>query len=86
MDFAKVTSNGQITIPADIRKKMKIKKGDKLLFIEDKGRIYIYNSSMEALAEAQQEFAGEAERVGLSDDEDVMKMIKELREEHKVNI
>ena len=33
---------------------------------------------------AQQEFAGEAERLGLKNDEDVMDMIKEFREESVV--
>lgn len=38
------------------------------------------NSSMQILREAQDAFAGEAEKLGLEDDEDVMAMIKELRE------
>lgn len=84
MELAKVTSKGQITIPIDIRKKMGIKNGDKVLFIEDGNRIYIYNSSKEAFSEVQKEFAGEAERVGLKDDKDVMAMIKDIRKERKV--
>lgn len=51
MELAKVTSKGQITIPIDIRRKLGIKEGSKVLFIEDAGRIYIANSSMEALRE-----------------------------------
>ena len=39
------------------------------------------NSSMDAFYEAQRAFAGEAERVGLRNDEDVVAMIKELRKE-----
>ena len=84
MELAKVTSKGQVTIPIEIRKKLGIKNGDKVLFIEESGRIYIMNSSMDALREAQQEFAGEAERLGLKNDEDVMDMIKEFREESVV--
>ena len=34
MEIAKVTSNGQITIPADIRRRMNIKDGDKMLFLK----------------------------------------------------
>ena len=83
MELAKVTSKGQVTIPIEIRKKLGIKNGDKVLFIEESGRIYIMNSSMDALREAQQEFAGEAERLGLKND-DVMAMIIELREESVV--
>lgn len=79
MELAK----GQVTIPIEIRKKLGIKNGDKILFVEESGRIYMMNSSMDALREAQRAFAGEAERLGLKDD-DVMTMIKELREESVV--
>ena len=81
MELAKVTSKGQITIPIEIRKKLGIKNGDKVLFVEEAGKIYILNSSMDALKEAQNAFKGEAERLGLKDDDDVVRMIKELREE-----
>lgn len=84
MELAKVTSKGQVTIPIEIRKKLGIKNGDKILFVEESGRIYMMNSSMDALREAQRAFAGEAERLGLKDDDDVMTMIKELREESVV--
>ena len=47
MELAKVTSKGQVTIPIEIRKKLGIKNGDKVLFIEESGRIYIMNSSMD---------------------------------------
>ena len=69
-----------MTIPIEIRKKLGIKNGDKVLFVEEAGRIYMMNSSMDALREAQRTFAGEAERLGLKND-DVMAMIKELRED-----
>ena len=79
MELAKVTSKGQVTIPIEIRKKLGIKNGDKILFVEESGRIYMMNSSMEALREAQMEFLGEAERLGLKNDDDVMEMIKAER-------
>ena len=79
MELAKVTSKGQVTIPVEIRKKLGIKNGDKVLFIEDAGRIYMMNSSMEALREAQMAFKGEAERLGLKNDDAVMEMIKAER-------
>ena len=65
MELAKVTSKGQVTIPIEIRKKLGIKNGDKVLFMEDSGRIYMMNSSMDALREAQRAFAGEAEKASL---------------------
>ena len=59
MELAKVTSKGQITIPIEIRRKLGVKEGDKLLFVEEQdGRVVIMNSSMEALRRAQKAFAG----------------------------
>lgn len=54
MELAKVTSKGQITIPVEIRRKLGIKDGDKVLFMEDGCRIYIMNSSMDVLREARE--------------------------------
>ena len=81
MELAKVTSKGQITIPVDIRRKLGVKEGDKVLFVEDRGRIYVMNSYMEALRKAQAAFAGEADRLGLQNEQDVADMISELRRE-----
>ncbi|NBD33576.1 MAG: AbrB/MazE/SpoVT family DNA-binding domain-containing protein, partial [Cyanobacteria bacterium] len=39
MELAKVTSKGQITIPVEIRKQLNLKPGDKVLFIEENGKI-----------------------------------------------
>lgn len=81
MEIAKVTSKGQITIPIDIRRKLGIKEGSKVLFIEEAGKIYLLNSSMEALQEAQMAFAGEAGKAGLETEADVVTMIKQSGEE-----
>jgi len=83
MEIAKITSKGQVTIPIDIRRKLGVKEGDKILFVEEAGKVYILNASMEALRKAQAAFAGEAQRVGLKDENDVVSMIKELRRERK---
>jgi len=33
MEIAKVSSKGQITIPIEIRKKLNLKEGDKVVFV-----------------------------------------------------
>lgn len=81
MELAKITSKGQITIPVDIRRKLGVKEGDKVLFVEEAGKIFILNSSMVALKEAQAAFSGEAERAGLKNEDDVVAMMKEFRRE-----
>ena len=83
MEIAKITSKGQVTIPIDIRRKLGVKEGDKILFVEEEGKVYILNASMVALRKAQAAFAGEAQRAGLKDTNDVVAMIKELRRERK---
>jgi len=83
MELAKITSKGQITIPVNIRRKLGVKEGDKVLFVEEGGKIYILNASMEALKEAQAAFAGEAERAGLKNEDDVVAMVKEIRQGKK---
>ena len=83
MEVAKITSKGQITIPIDIRRKLGVKEGDKVLFVENQGRIIMMNSSMEALRKAQAAFDGGAERLGLANEDDVAAMISELRRERQ---
>jgi AbrB family looped-hinge helix DNA binding protein len=79
MEVAKITTKGQITIPVAIRKNMKLKDGDKVLFIQDGDRYYVENAAMVAINRMQEVFAGEAERLGLQSEDDVVTMVKEIR-------
>jgi AbrB family looped-hinge helix DNA binding protein len=81
MELAKITLRGQITIPVAIRKKLGVKDGDKVVFIEENGRVIMENSVRLALKDVQNAFRGEAERLGLKDEQDVVAMIKEVRRE-----
>jgi AbrB family looped-hinge helix DNA binding protein len=79
MEVAKITSKGQITIPVDVRRDMRLKDGDKVIFINEGGRYYVENAALVAITRAQEAFAGEAERLGLKDEQDVVDMVKEVR-------
>lgn len=81
MELAKITTRGQITIPVEIRKKLGVKDGDKVIFIEENGRIIMENAAMIALKSAQDAFAGEAQRAGLQSEQDVADMVKDVRRE-----
>ncbi len=81
MEMAKVTVRGQITIPIEIRKRLNIKDGDKVVFLEENGKIVMENSAMVALREVQDAFKGEAERLGLKTEQDVVNLVKEVRKE-----
>jgi AbrB family looped-hinge helix DNA binding protein len=79
MEVARVTSKGQITIPRDIRVKLDLKKGDKILFFEENGKYFLQNSASMALKTFQNIMKGEAEKVGFYDPDDVVKYIKTRR-------
>ena len=81
MELAKVTSKGQITIPVAIRRALGIKDGDKVMFIQQEGKVVMMNASLDAFLEAQQAFSGVAEETGLKDEQDVVDMVKEIRAE-----
>jgi AbrB family looped-hinge helix DNA binding protein len=81
MEVAKVTSNGQITIPFDIRRRLNIKDGDKVLFMESEAGVLMFNSSIAALHRFQKEMEGEAEKAGLLTEEDVAGLCRDVRKE-----
>ena len=54
MNVAKMSNNGQITVPAEIRRVLKAKAGDKILFFQNEhGEIIVQNTSITAIHEAQ---------------------------------
>jgi AbrB family looped-hinge helix DNA binding protein len=58
MNLAKVSANGQITVPVEIRRALKLKEGDKMLFFQkENGEIVVNNTSLVAIGEAQQTVA-----------------------------
>ena len=83
MELAKVTTKGQITIPKSIRELLDLKEGSKIIFIQKGEDIVIQNSAMIALEKIQKAFEGEAERLGLETEEDVVEMIKKFRKNRK---
>ncbi len=80
MNLAKISSNGQITIPVEIRRLLGLKSGDKILFFRKRnGEIVISNASAQAIRRAQAAFAGAAETIGLSGEDDVQALVDEVR-------
>ncbi len=81
VDNAKVMSKGQITIPKDIRDVLGVSSGDRITFIVEGNTVRIVNSAVYAMQMLQQAMAGEAERTGLTTEEDVVDLVKEIRDE-----
>ena len=81
VDNAKVMAKGQVTIPKDIREVLGVTSGDRITFIVEGNTVRIVNSAVYAMQVLQSEMSGEAERTGLISDDDVMALVKELRNE-----
>lgn len=80
MNLAKISANGQITVPVEIRRLLGLKSGDKILFFQKKdGEVVVTNASAQAIRRAQMAFAGAAEAMGLSDEDDVQALVNEVR-------
>ena len=81
MEIAKITTKGQITLPISVRRKLNLKDGDKIAFIEKDGEYKIVNPTKLAILEAQEAFAGLADELGLKTEDDVINLCKKVRKE-----
>lgn len=80
MNLAKVSANGQITVPVEIRRLLGLKSGDKILFFQKQdGEIVISNASSQAIRKAQAAFTGAAEAIGVSSEDDIQALVNEVR-------
>ena len=80
---AKVAAKGQITIPKDVRKALGVERGDRVSFIVEGNTVRIVGSAVYAMQMLQREMAGEAERAGLKMDDDVLELLRKMRNEGK---
>ena len=81
MDNAKVMAKGQITIPKDVRDVLGVSSGDRVTFIVEGPTVRLVNSAVYAMQMLQQDMAGEAARAGLTSEDDVNALIREMRSE-----
>ena len=86
MNLAKLTSAGQITVPVEIRRLLRLRVGDKILFTQsDTGEVIIGNASINAIQKAQQAFEGVAESLGNPTEDDIQFWVDEVRYETRKN-
>ena len=81
IDNAKVMSKGQVTIPKDVREILGISSGDRITFVVENGNVRLINSAVYATQLLQAQMANEAENTGLTSDEAIMDLVKEVRAE-----
>ncbi|MDF1487978.1 AbrB/MazE/SpoVT family DNA-binding domain-containing protein [Tessaracoccus caeni] len=83
VEGAKVMSKGQITLPKDIREKLGVEAGDRLVLIWDNGQVVLMNAAVFALKKVQDAMKGAAEEAGFESEEDVAAYISDLRAESR---
>jgi AbrB family looped-hinge helix DNA binding protein len=83
VDNAKVMAKGQITLPKSIRTALGLTPGDRVTLIKQNDQVIMMNSAVYAMRMLQTAMAGEAEKAGLTSDDDVTAMIREMRAEER---
>ena len=79
VDNAKVMAKGQVTIPKDVRENDK--SIGKHIKLTRNGEVKIENSAVYAMKILQMEMKGEAERAGIKNEQDVVDLVKSVRDE-----
>jgi len=78
---AKVMSKGQITLPIDIRRNMRLSTGDRVALIYENNRVILMNPAIYAMEQLQESMAGEWAKAGIHSQEDLDALMYEVREE-----
>ena len=82
-DSAKVMSKGQVTIPKDVRQILGVNTGDRITFIVEGDSVRIINSALYAMEILQSQMSGEAAKAGITSEDDVVDLLKDLRAERE---
>jgi len=78
---AKVMSKGQITLPVDIRRNLRLSTGDRVALIYENNRVILMNPAIYAMEQLQQSVAGDWKAAGVNSQEDLDNLMREVREE-----
>ena len=81
LDVSTVSVKGQVTIPVGIRRKLRIKSGDKVIFAEKNGEIVVVNANRVVFEDWQNSMVGEAEKAGINSTQDVVDIVSDVRKE-----
>ena len=81
VDNAKVMAKGQITLPKDIRDALGVQTGDRVTLIRKGDQVIMMNAAVYAMKMLQTAMEGEAEKAGITSDEDVTAIIAAMRDE-----
>jgi len=81
MEVAKLSNKGYVTIPDKVRKKLNLRNGDKVGFVEENGKYFITNTAEIAFDNVINAFAGAAEEAGFHSEGEMQDYMREIRKE-----
>jgi antitoxin PrlF len=78
---ANVTSNGQVVLPHGVREVLGVGSGGDVTIVCNGNHVVMMNPVFYELSIFQEAMKGEAERVGLHNEDDVMELVRGIRYE-----
>ena len=78
IEMGKISSRGQVAIPSDIREKMGLEEGTKVLFLLENDTLWIKRITQRSFAEITKPLKEAAKKSGLRE-EDVPKLVHRFR-------
>ena len=81
-EMGSISSRGQVAIPSDIRKEMRLEEGTKVLFILEDDTLIMKKVTSETFAEITRPLKEEAKRGGFKES-DVNDIIHKIRKERR---
>jgi len=84
VENAKVMAKGQITLPKDIRKHLRLETGDRVTLVCEDDKVILMNSAVYAMRVFQKDMGNAAQEAGLNDEEAIQALVDEIRSEGDV--
>ena len=80
-DGAIINSKGQITLPKELMEILKVSIGSMITFVYEEDQVLIVNPKIYAINRIQKAMEGEFEKAGLTSEEDIIELCREVRKE-----
>jgi AbrB family looped-hinge helix DNA binding protein len=72
-------AKGQVTLPKEIRERLSVESGDRVVLIWEGDHVAMMNPALYAMRMLQHDMVGQAEQAGFRDDDDVSAYITRMR-------
>jgi len=80
MELSRLSAKGQVTVPKAIRERLNLREGDRVAFLEERGKVILTKASVVALRDLQETIRKEADAQGLTEEE-LLRELERVREE-----